>query len=157
MGMKDKQNIFYAFERTDREVKRFCEKRGIEISKHSTGVDLIFIDVKATDRAELTAVLAKCRAGVIVYLFQLSDLGVGAKAAQMRKEIEAKGATVMVPEKVSKKRGPPPAHSLTAAQIEHYRPLYDTKALTRQHVCNVILREANVKLSIGQLNRAFAK
>lgn len=159
--MIEKMNIFYAYGRPDSEVRLFCKKHGIEISDHVSGVKLIFIDVKGSERGELYAVKGKCRPGVTVYMIQISDLGHGAKAAKERREIEATGATIVVPDTKPQKRGPKPSHGLTDAQIKQFQPDYDSPN-TRQFVCDKIFRVTSedgnpVKVSIGQLNRIYKK
>lgn len=156
--MKDNLSIFYAFKRSDSEVRKFCKEHGIKITKHATGVDMIFIDVD-DDRHDLDAVLIVCEnnPGATVYLFQHNQLGVGAKAKQMREELEKRGASVVVPERILGKRGPKPTHGLTLEQIERYRPLYEKKTVTRQHVVDVILRDTGYKTTRHQLRTIFKK
>jgi hypothetical protein len=140
--------IAYGHNRSDRELR----KLGFEFEKGK-----VFIDNKQTDRAELNAMLAACRPGVCVVMVQLSDLGHGAKASQMRKAIEATGATVYVPEKELQKRGPKLKGEIPADKIEWAQALYNNKALTRQQVADRIEVETGVRLTRGQLATRFGK
>jgi len=138
--------IAYGFDRSDRELR----KLGFEFEPGK-----VFIDGKKNDRAELSAMLATCRPGVVVVMIQLSDLGPGAKANQMRKAIEAAGATVHVPEKELQKRGPKLKGEIPADKIKWAQALYDNKALTRKQVAERIEAETGVRLSRGQLATRF--
>ena len=140
--------IAYGHNRSDRELR----KLGFEYEKGK-----VFIDGKGTDRAELTAMLAACRPGVVVVMIQLSDLGPGAKANQMRKAIEATGARVHVPEKELQKRGPKLKGEIPADKMEWAQALYDNKALTRKQVAERIEAETGVRLSRGQLAARFER
>ena len=146
--MTDDTYIAYGHNRSDRELR----KLGFEYEKGK-----VFIDGKGTDRAELTAMLAACRSGVVVVMIQLSDLGPGAKANQMRKAIEATGATVHVPEKELQKRGPKLKGKIPDDQIEWAQALYNNKALTRRQVADRIEIETGVRLSRGQLKTRFER
>jgi len=144
--MTDDVYIAYGFDRSDRELR----KLGFEFAKGK-----VFIDSKSTDRMELNAMLATCRPGVVVVMSQLSDLGPGAKANQMRKAIEAAGARVHVPERQLQKRGPKLKGQIPDDKIEWAQALYDNKALTRQQVADRIEVETGVRLSRGQLATRF--
>jgi len=140
--------IAYGYNRSDRELR----KLGFEFEKGK-----VFIDSKSTDRMELNAMLATCRPGVVVVMIQLSDLGPGAKANQMRKAIEAAGARVHVPQKELQKRGPKLKGEIPADKMEWAQALYDNGSLTRQQVADRIEIETGVRLSRGQLKTRFAR
>ena len=146
--MTDDVYIAYGFDRSDRELR----KLGFEFAKGK-----VFIDSKSTDRMELNAMLATCRPGVVVVMMQLSDLGPGAKANQMRKAIEKAGARVHVPEKELQKRGPKLKGEIPADKMEWAQALYDNKALTRKQVSERIEAETGVRLSRGQLATRFER
>lgn len=151
-------DIFYAKNRSDKAVRAHCKKHNIEIDRHATGVELIFIDVEGSDLPELSAVMAKCKEGVTVHLVTLSDLGHGAKAKQIRERIEVTGAVVSVPEKVPQKRGPKPGWlDLTQEQIDAVRPDYDKGVVSQQFICDKILRNTGVEVTRYQLPKIFAQ
>lgn len=137
-------------------MKKFCKEHDIEISIHATGVPLIFIDVDA-DREELRVVIGRCKIipDSVVYLVKYSDLGTGAKAKQIREQLEATGAKVIVPQRILEKRGPKTKHGLSADQIERYRPMYEGKTVTQQHIVNTILRDTGVTVTRHQLRTMF--
>lgn len=155
--MDNNLKIFYAKNTSDKEVRRFCKEHDLDISKHPAGFDMIFLEFDHTEGEELKAVLALCASNVIVYLMQLSHLGQGAKAKEMREAIEATGAKIVVPERILARRGPKPKHNLTPEQIEKYRPDYEKKTVTRQFVLDKILRDENVKLTRHQLRSIYKK
>lgn len=155
--MKDTIYIIYGFNRSDKELKKFCKDHDIEIGVTQGGIPLIFIDFEGTDREELRAVIAKCIPSITVVVKQLSDFGTGAKSKEIQGMIAYTGATVLVPEKILQKRGPKLKGELTPDQHALAQVLYDNKALSRQHVADVIEREYGVRFSRTQLATRFGK
>lgn len=155
--MKKFLNVFYASGVSEKDAKKFCKLHGVDVSVHQLGYPLTFLEFPHTEGQELNAVLSIADVGVNVYVMQLSHLGQGAKAKEMREAIEAKGAKIIVPERKLQKRGPKPKHGLTSEQIEFYRADYDTKTVTRQFVINKILRDTGVQLTRHTLRNIFKK
>ena len=83
--MSEERRIAYGYNRSD---KQFADSR--------ISGDKYFIDNDKTGREELMAALMAVRPGVVVVVIQLSDFGKGAKAKNVKAEIEANGGIIEV-------------------------------------------------------------
>lgn len=136
--------IAYGFNRADRDFKEF------EIDENR-----YFIDNNKTDRQELRDLLLACREGVTVVVLQYSDFGPGAKAKQIRDEIEAKGAVVEVAEKVVGKRGVPLKGEMSKEDEKWARALWLDTSRTKTVALARINERTGQNFTRHQLNYRF--
>ena len=136
--------IAYGFNRRDRDFKD-CKIDG----------NRYFIDNDHTDREELRAALLACRPGVAVVVMQMSDFGHGAKAKQIREEIEATGAIVEVVEKIVGKRGAPLKGEMSASDEKWAKALWLDKSRTKTIALARINERTGQAFTRDQLNYRF--
>ncbi|MCY0146156.1 hypothetical protein OEG84_24965 [Hoeflea sp. G2-23] len=88
-------------------------------------------------------------------VLQIGDFGPGAKAAQIRKEIESRGGKVEVAEKVIGTRGRKPRGTMTEKDEKWARGLWLDPALTKSHVLARINERTGQEFTRDQLNYRF--
>ena len=143
-----------------------CNRGNKEIEKLATELDIellpekIYLDTKNTRPShlmKLVKMLGTMRgvAPVTVLVVQLSDFGPGAKAKQVKEDIEAMGHKILVPEREKSKPGPGAPVWNSEEDEEDYKALWHNIATTAAWVILKIKQDTKQDFTRWQLAKMW--